>query len=50
MGIQTAEESDQISIEIKAMYKRLDIPYLEINGDNGGYDLAIKMIKEKLNV
>lgn len=47
---QTETESDQISIEIKDMYNRLGISYTEINGDDTGYALAIKMIKEKLNI
>ena len=47
---QTETESDQISIEIKEMYNRLGISYTEINGDDTGYSLAIKMIKEKLNI
>ena len=46
---QTAEESDQISLEIKALYDRLNIPYIEITGDQEGYTKAINIILDKLN-
>lgn len=45
---QTAEESDGISKRIKELYKDLHISYTEISGDKEGYDLAIKMILNKL--
>jgi adenylate kinase family enzyme len=45
---QTAEESDQLSVEIKNLYSRLNIPYTEIDGDNDGYNKAIKLILDKL--
>jgi adenylate kinase family enzyme len=46
---QTMEESDAISLQIKELYKRLDIAYTEINGDCVGYEKAIRMIVDKLN-
>lgn len=47
---QTAEESDQLSIKIKRLYNRLDIPFTEISGDNEGYNIAIEAILDKLHV
>ena len=41
---QTAEESDQLSLRIKALYKDLNIGYVEINGDNEGYAYAVKEV------
>ena len=41
---QTAEESDQLSLRIKALYKDLNIDYVEINGDNEGYAYAVKEV------
>ena len=41
---QTAEESDQLSLRIKALYKDLNIGYVEINGDNEGYAFAVKEV------
>ena len=38
---QTAEESDQLSIAIKELYNKHNIDFIEINGDNAGYDSAI---------
>ncbi len=38
---QTAEESDQLSIAIKELYNKHNINFIEINGDNAGYDSAI---------
>jgi adenylate kinase family enzyme len=46
---QTAEESDQLSIEIKNLYNSLGISYTEINGDNDGYTEAIKAVLAKLH-
>ena len=47
---QTAEESDQLSTEIKCLYNRLNIPYTEISGDNDGYNKAIEAVLDKLRV
>ena len=47
---QTAEESDQLSTEIKCLYNRLNIPYIEISGDNDGYNKAIEAVLDKLRV
>jgi hypothetical protein len=46
---QTAEESDQISLRIKDLYKNLNIGFIEVNGDNEGYDSIIKMVLEHLD-
>lgn len=46
---QTAEESDQLSLRIKALYKDLNIGYVEINGDNEGYAFAVKEVLAYLN-
>ena len=45
---QTAEESDCLSLEIKNLYQQLNIPYVEINGNNAGYDTALELIMTKL--
>ena len=45
---QTAEESDAISIKIKELYTKLNIPFTEIDGDHSGYEKAISLIREKL--
>jgi hypothetical protein len=47
---QTAEESDQLSIDIKELYKKLNIDYIEINGDNEGYDSAVNIVKACLKL
>jgi hypothetical protein len=47
---QTAEESDQLSIAIKNLYNRLNIGFVEINGDNAGYDLAVKEVLKYLEI
>jgi hypothetical protein len=41
---QTAEESDQLSVAIKELYESLNIGYIEINGDNAGYDFAVSQV------
>jgi hypothetical protein len=46
---QTAEESDALSLEIKDLYQRLNIPYIEITGDEEGYQKAIAKVVTKLN-
>jgi adenylate kinase family enzyme len=46
---QTAEESDQLSLCIKDLYKNLNIGYIEINGDNEGYSKAIQLVLEHLD-
>lgn len=46
---QTVEESDQISLRIKDLYKNLNIGFIEVNGDNEGYDSIIKMVLEHLD-
>ena len=46
---QTAEESDQLSVDIKNLYDRLNIDYTEINGDNTGYDTAVAEVLSRLN-
>ena len=46
---QTAEESDQLSIAIKDLYNRLNICFVEINGDNDGYAFAVKEVLEYLD-
>ncbi len=46
---QTAEESDQLSIAIKDLYNRLNIGFVEINGDNDGYAFAVKEVLEYLD-
>lgn len=45
---QTEKESDELSIKIKELYKILEIPYIEIDGDCDGYEKAINIICEKL--
>jgi adenylate kinase family enzyme len=45
---QTEEESDAISVRIKELYSKLNIPYTEIDGDSFGYEKAISMICGKL--
>lgn len=45
---QTAEESDQISLRIKDLYKNLTIGYTEINGDNEGYTKAVQEVLNHL--
>jgi hypothetical protein len=45
---QTAEESDAISLRIKELYNKLNIPYTEIEGNAAGYEAAIKIIVSKL--
>ena len=47
---QTAEESDALSLDIKELYQRLNIPYTEITGDEEGYQKAIAKVVSKLNV
>lgn len=47
---QTAEESDQISLRIKDLYKSLNISYMEINGDNDGYTEAVQCVLEYLKL
>ena len=46
---QTEEESDAISLRIKELYKNLNIPYTEIDGDCSGYEKAISLICGMLN-
>lgn len=46
---QTAKESNDISVKIKELYHDLNIPYTEINGEPGGYAVAIKMILAALD-
>lgn len=46
---QTAEESDALSFEIKNLYRQLNIPYIEIDGNTAGYDTAVAIIMDKLN-
>lgn len=45
---QTAEESDNLSLEIKKLYERLGIEYTEITGDTEGYTKAIELILARL--
>ena len=45
---QTAEESDAISIKIKELYNKLNIPFTEIDGNHSGYEKAISLIYNKL--
>ena len=45
---QTAEESDNISIEIKKLYEDLNIPYTEIDGDIDGYEKVVDIALDKL--
>jgi nicotinamide riboside kinase len=45
---QTEEESDALSKQIKSLYDRLSIPYIEIDGDSFGYDKAISIICGRL--
>jgi adenylate kinase family enzyme len=54
---QTEEESDQLSVLIKNLYKNNNISFIEINGDTEGYTKAvqevldyIKFIKEENTV
>jgi adenylate kinase family enzyme len=44
----TEEESNAISLQIKELYKQLNIPYTEIDGDCSGYEKAISLICGKL--
>ena len=41
---QTESESDGLGEEIKALYDRLGIEYIEINGNDRGYTSALKTI------
>jgi hypothetical protein len=41
---QTAAESDEISLQIKELYGKLNIPYTEINGDNEGYCFVVEAV------
>lgn len=45
---QTAEESDQISIRIKDLYRNLGIGFTEINGDDEGYAYAVGAVLDYL--
>lgn len=45
---QTVEESDCLSLEIKNLYQQLNIPYVEIDGNNAGYEIALELIMTKL--
>lgn len=45
---QTAEESDQLSIQIKKLWDDLGLGYLEINGDNAGYENAFQEVMKHL--
>lgn len=45
---QTAEESDQLSLSIKALWNELGISYTEINGDNNGYACAVQEVLKYL--
>lgn len=45
---QTATESDTLSLKIKELYSKLEIPYTEIDGDRHGYEKAISIICGKL--
>jgi adenylate kinase family enzyme len=45
---QTMEESDAISLQIKELYKQLNISYTEIDGDCSGYEKAVSIIVGKL--
>lgn len=45
----TEEESDAISLQIKDLYRQLDIPYMEITGDLEGYDKVVDIVMTNLN-
>jgi hypothetical protein len=45
---QTEDESDAISLQIKELYKQLNISYTEIDGDCSGYEKAVSIIVGKL--
>lgn len=47
---QTAEESDQLSIQIKNLWNNLGLDYLEINGDNEGYAKAFQEVMKYLEL
>lgn len=46
---QTEEESDQLSIRIKNLYKNLNIGYTEIDGNDEGYARAIQGVLNYIN-
>jgi adenylate kinase family enzyme len=46
---QTEEESDAISEEIKKLYTKLNIPYIEIDGDLTGYLAVVSFVVDILN-
>lgn len=45
---ETEEGSNEISIRIKELYKDLNIPYIEVNGDSEGYSEIVSFIINKL--
>lgn len=45
---ETEERSNEISIRIKELYKDLNIPYIEVNGDSEGYSEIVSFIINKL--
>lgn len=45
---QTEEESNAISEEIKKLYKDLNIPYTEVDGDCVGYEKVVSAVCSKL--
>jgi hypothetical protein len=46
---ETEEESNIISQEIKELYNKLNIPYIEVTGDSEGYSEIVNAILNKLN-
>lgn len=45
---QTAEESDNLSLIIKELYRKHNIPYTEITGDSEGYSKAIALVIDRI--
>lgn len=45
---QTAEESDNLSIDVKTLFKKLNIPYTCVTGDKAGYEKIFNQVLNKL--
>lgn len=45
---QTVEESDNLSIDVKTLFKKLNIPYTCVTGDKTGYEEIFNQVLNKL--
>jgi hypothetical protein len=45
---QTAEESDNLSADVKTLFKKLNIPYTCVTGDKTGYEKIFNQVLNKL--